>query len=388
MKPLKTVILATATGLLLTSAHAQTWITNGLVAYYPFNGNANDASGNGNNGQTTGNVVLTVDRFGNPASAYHFDGSLGSIDITNTVFNIGQSEYTLSGWFSSDDVSKSSQFLFNTIPHTGIGLTLNHGYAPGYVQAFIGPANAFWTVQAVHGPKNDYVSQTWYHWAFIKSGINYRFYINGSLDYQTDVSAASGYNFGVGYRFGAISSVGYEVFKGALDDIRIYNRALSSNEVAQLYAVKSFCSPHRAQAIATLSGDGVAGATITDSGCGYTNTPSVRIVGSSGSGATATANMTDGIITDVVITSAGSGYMNTPRILIESPPFVPTVNIAVSKVKVTQQVRVNHNYVLQASSDLAVWTPTGPAFTAEAESVVNEFDVDTVGRYFRLWEVP
>ena len=111
-------------------------------------------------------------------------------------------------------------------------------------------------------------------------------------------------------------------------------------------------------------------------------------MGGGGSGATATANMTNGIVTDVIITSAGSGYTNAPRILIESPPFVPTVSIAVSKVKVTQQVRVNHNYVLEASTDLTTWLPTGPPFTAESESIVTEFDVDETGRFFRIREVP
>ena len=77
--------------------------TSSLVAYYPFNGNANDATGNGNNGQIIGPVALTTDRFGNANSAYHFDGS-GSdsaIEVTNEFFNIGQPGYTISGWFSS-----------------------------------------------------------------------------------------------------------------------------------------------------------------------------------------------------------------------------------------------------------------------------------------------
>lgn len=389
MKTLKRILGIAALTAVITTTSAQSWLTNGLVAYYPFNGNGNDESGNGNNGQLTGNVQLTTNRFGHLASAYRFDGSQGSIDVTNAVFNIGQPEYTLAGWFSSDDVSKSHQCLFNSIPHTGIGLIYNHNYAPGYVATFIGPADAFWTVLAVHGPKSDYANRTWYHWAFVKSGITYKFYVNGALDYQTDVSAAAGYNYGVGYRFGAIDpGTGSEVFKGTLDDVRIYNRALSTNELAQLYILEDFCSPHRAKATVTLSGDGLGGATMVDYGCGYTNVPSVRIVGGGGSGATAIANIANGIVTDLVITSPGSGYTNAPRILIESPPFVPTVAIAISKVKVTQQVRVNHNYVLEATLDLVTWTATGPAFTAEAESIVNEFDVDTVGRYFRLREVP
>lgn len=76
------------------------------------------------------------------------------------------------------------------------------------------------------------------------------------------------------------------------------------------------------------------------------------------------------------------------RILIQSPPFVPTVSLAVSKVKVTQQVRVNHNYVLEASLDQVTSTATGPAFTAESKTIVSEFDVVQVGQFYRLREVP
>lgn len=149
------------------------------------------------------------------------------------------------------------------------------------------------------------------------------------------------------------------------------------SDVELLYALEAFCSPHRAEAIATLSGENVSGATMANLGCG-----------GGGSGATAIASMTAGIVTEVVITSAGSGYTSIPRILIESPPFVPTVSLAVSKVKVTQQVRVNHNYVLDGSQVLVTWTATGLAFTAESESIVSEFDVVEVGQFYRLREVP
>lgn len=58
--------------------------TNGLVAYYPFNGNANDQTINGNHGIVSG-ATLTADRFGNPNNAYHFDGI--NDDITGSVNN-------------------------------------------------------------------------------------------------------------------------------------------------------------------------------------------------------------------------------------------------------------------------------------------------------------
>ena len=59
-------------------------ITNGLVAAYEFNGNANDVSGNGNNGVVNG-ATLTADRFGNLDSAYSFDGVDDRIVLSNHI---------------------------------------------------------------------------------------------------------------------------------------------------------------------------------------------------------------------------------------------------------------------------------------------------------------
>src|SRR5450432_4011795 len=63
-----------ALNLLPNFVMSQVHLNNGLIAYYPFNGNANDATGNGNNGIPMNGVQLTTDRFGNPNSAYLFDG--------------------------------------------------------------------------------------------------------------------------------------------------------------------------------------------------------------------------------------------------------------------------------------------------------------------------
>ncbi len=70
--------------------------TGGLVAYYPFNGNANDVSGNGYNGTVNG-ATLTTDRFGNPNSAYNFNGNFQSI-LTNIV-QTNINAYSVSVWF-------------------------------------------------------------------------------------------------------------------------------------------------------------------------------------------------------------------------------------------------------------------------------------------------
>jgi hypothetical protein len=177
-------------------------------------------------------------------------------------------------------------------------------------------------------------------------------------------------------------------FEGQIDDLRIYNRTLSRNEILQLFAFESFCSPHVAKATAVISGGVVTGAVISDLGCGYTTAPTVRVVGGGGTGATAIATMQAGLVFSITMTNGGSGYTSAPRILIESPAFVPTTTISVSRIKVTQHVRINHSYILESSSDLLSWTPTGPQYTAESEEVTSEFSVNPGDQFFRVREVP
>ena len=69
----------------------------GLVAWYPFNGNANDSSGNGNNGTVSG-ATLTTDRFGNPGKAYSFNGTNAYISVPNSSSLSIVGDITISAW--------------------------------------------------------------------------------------------------------------------------------------------------------------------------------------------------------------------------------------------------------------------------------------------------
>jgi hypothetical protein len=73
--------------------------TDGLVGWWPFNGNANDESGNGNNGTVNG-ATLTEDRFGNANSAYYYDGISNNI-LINDDSTLRPSEITMSVWINS-----------------------------------------------------------------------------------------------------------------------------------------------------------------------------------------------------------------------------------------------------------------------------------------------
>lgn len=148
------------------------------------------------------------------------------------------------------------------------------------------------------------------------------------------------------------------------------------------------CTPHKAKATAQLFNGFVVDATITDSGCGYTNPPIVLVQGGGGTGATARAIVSDGRVTRVQITGAGCCYTNAPRIVISAPPSVPTVEIVVSKVKVVQNVVLGWKYVLESSTNATDWTATGPAFVADTDPVETEFESDGVNRLFRLRVVP
>ncbi len=77
--------------------------SNGLVGYWPFNGNANDQTPNGNNGTVNG-ATLTTDRFGNNNSAYSFDGISNYITVMdNNVFNM--QNFTISTWVKNNSTA-------------------------------------------------------------------------------------------------------------------------------------------------------------------------------------------------------------------------------------------------------------------------------------------
>jgi len=85
-------------------------INTGLVAYYPFNGNANDASGNGNNGIVNG-ATLTADRFGNPNSAYSFNGASDYIRVPNSNSLQLTNDFTLSAWINCKSLGGNEDII-------------------------------------------------------------------------------------------------------------------------------------------------------------------------------------------------------------------------------------------------------------------------------------
>jgi hypothetical protein len=108
----------------------------------------------------------------------------------------------------------------------------------------------------------------------------------------------------------------------------------------------------------------VVGATITDDGCGYKNTPLVLILGGGGTGATATAVVSNGVVVNIIITDAGIGYTSIPCIYIYSPLGLEIGLIKAVKPTFTD-LSIGTNYQLQVSAGvLSTWTNQGSPITA------------------------
>jgi hypothetical protein len=146
--------------------------------------------------------------------------------------------------------------------------------------------------------------------------------------------------------------------------------------------------PTTARATAQVVNGFIVGLNITDGGEGYAIPPQVTITGGGGSGATATAQISNGIVTGFTITNAGIGYTSAPTVEFESPPFLPKLSIATSRVGVTMQVVPGKRYQLESSNDLPNFGPVGVPFIADKDTITQEFVVSETGQFFRIVEAP
>ena len=178
------------------------------------------------------------------------------------------------------------------------------------------------------------------------------------------------------------------VVDGVVTTIHITNAGSGYTSAPTITIAPPPFPPRRATAAAQVVNGFVVGINVTDGGFGYDAPPAVLLWGGGGSGATGVATVVNGVVTGIAITTAGSGYTSPPRVSIASPPFTPELSIRVKKVEVTLKVVLGRKYRLESSSDLNTWTPTGDPFVAPEEQLVQEFDVDTTDRYFRIKQVP
>ena len=215
----------------------------GLVAYYPFNGNAKDESGNGHDGEVKG-ATLAKDRHGEDEKTYSFDGQDDFIEVSHTdALDLGNGagkEWTVAIWFKSD--IKARGWLLRK---GGSGGSYTQDY--GVLASTTGGFNWGTGKSAFNGGSDvtdwmhishEVSSDEWHHVvATYKQGASNEgfkiFYIDGQ---QTGKAASGNWKNSAkndSMRIGAGRIPPH--WQGLIDDVRIYNRALSEEQIKALY---------------------------------------------------------------------------------------------------------------------------------------------------------
>ncbi|MBN2396390.1 MAG: T9SS type A sorting domain-containing protein [Candidatus Atribacteria bacterium] len=196
-------------------------INNGLRAYYPFNGNANDESGNGNNGIVNG-AVLTEDRFGTANSAYYFSSSGGNTRIDVDVnFPPSPVGFAISFWINRSGTGYINPRVLEFYDGTGPGGDWQiEWFNDGYLSYM----------------NTDLQNDVWYHVVVNFDGANFVSYLNGSYEGTWDGSySAWTLPFAGDGAFGRMNHPAWDAFNGKLDDILIYDRELTEDDIQSLY---------------------------------------------------------------------------------------------------------------------------------------------------------
>jgi sulfatase modifying factor 1 len=209
-------------------------LQEGLVAYYPFNGNAEDESGNGNHGEVHG-AVLNSDRHGNTDQAYLFDG----VDDYIKCPSIFEKFYplSLSTWIKAKGPYPNTRFLYCILSKPradrGSGFKLSITEDSIYAGHHLGGPVIDEYVQGILGK--------WHSFTLTNNGTHMSLFHNGVKVEVRPMEAfveVLSLNVLIGTEFQSFE-VNRRSFKGSIDDIRIYNRALSEAEVKSLYEYES-----------------------------------------------------------------------------------------------------------------------------------------------------
>ncbi len=246
MKKLLSVISAT---IMLSNTFGQPLpsyvATNGLLAWYSFSGNANDNSGNGHNGIVNG-ATLTADRFGNPSSAYSFNGSNTSIS-TNLQGPTSNAARTIACWFKYDSIQTvcdqqnvlvgygaSSSSCGQACKNFSLEVNVSNGPVEAWVDGV-----CIATYQT-----NDSLDSNWHFFAAVYDTSygdfhDVKIYVDGEYKTTSGVqfNPSSAVNTDTLSRLliGAGHYSCQRFFKGEIDDIGVWDRALDENELLVLY---------------------------------------------------------------------------------------------------------------------------------------------------------
>ncbi len=219
-----------------------------LLACYPFNGDANDASGNKHHGVVYG-ATLTKDRFGNPNSAYYFDGDEDKIEVAgHPDLRLNNTDFTISIWMKEDAYNPDNSGTL--VNKRGIGrkngwflssLGLDDNYQGNVLYNVSGGGDPF-----VMTWSGEITLKEWHHImaVYTLEQQELSIYIDGKLIKSQKGIPSPNLSTTAQMVFGYDHSTGVYDFKGTIDDIAIYNCAFSPQQVESLAVCGSNTSQH------------------------------------------------------------------------------------------------------------------------------------------------
>ena len=210
-------------------------LRSGLLAEYHFTGNANDSSGNGNNGTVSG-ATLTTDKNSVASQAYNFNGTNSYITFGN-VANITTNDFSVSFWVKRTAFTQYAGLVSKRdwSVGTNVGWDIIQGTTSSqlYLKLYDGTTSFATDVSVDIGIGVwNYVTVVW------KRNSNVEVYLNNTLKTTNSISAVSGSLTNTqSLEFGRSTGIGggFKYSNVVLDEVKIYDRALTQYEITQLY---------------------------------------------------------------------------------------------------------------------------------------------------------
>ena len=217
--------------------HSTIDLNNSLVAYYPFNGNANDESGNGNNGVVMG-ATLTLDMFGRPNKAYHFDGVSSYIKIPMSAVLHPVYDLSVSAWARRLCTNNCGDYQ-QIVTATAAGCSDKYilGWYRDTIMGYVPNTIHYCDVSVV---SNAITDSNWHH-LVLTYGSNGEFlYVDGLVRaaQPTGGPILGGTSNWIGIGADDDAQQGRQdccYFNGDITEVRIYNRVLTTAEIMVLY---------------------------------------------------------------------------------------------------------------------------------------------------------
>lgn len=223
----------------------------GLVAYYSFDNTPNDVSSNKNHGNIRGNLVPTMDRFGNPCGAYHFDGLSAYIEVPNSAsLESLDKTFTIALWYRFDNNRENNwltavckgmstteevnnpQFRLQVQQNLRQQTNTCSPYIPTVSSTI--SVNTEFTKCDPNLLNHPFPIATWAFYAIVFDGNYISAYMNNTKVFEAPYRRPLSSNKSPLY-IGMDEPGSIEYFEGSLDDLYIYNRPLSEAELLKLY---------------------------------------------------------------------------------------------------------------------------------------------------------